>query len=195
MLAVVLFIITVATTSLRHMTLGIIFNTDGNRPGLNASFSWTPWASVVTTAFAYSTQGEVFRIKLQNRTVEIVYPGQGWLLEQHESEMRVLVGEVTGSHRCHVICERNEREVGLDLVGLEKELCLWFKIMSHFSSSVALCSLWLVWWGPTERRGNGLGSWGLHPFSSISLVLQKNNPFHGIGVSDADYRVRIVDYQ
>ena len=69
MLAIVLFIIAVATTSLRHMTLGIIFNTDGNRPGLNACLSWTPWANVVTTAFAYSTHGEVSRIKLRDRTV------------------------------------------------------------------------------------------------------------------------------
>ena len=57
--------------------------------------------------------------------------------------MRVLVDEVTGSHWFCVICERNEREVGLDLVGLEKELYLWFKVMSPFPS-VALCSLWLV---------------------------------------------------
>lgn len=73
MLAIVLFIIAVATTSLRHMTLGIIFNIDGNRPGLNACLSWTPWANVVTTAFAYSTHGEVSRIKLRNRTVETLF--------------------------------------------------------------------------------------------------------------------------
>ena len=73
MLAIVLFIIAVATTSLRHMTLGIIFNIDGNRPGLNASLSWMPWANLVTTAFAYSTHGEVSRIKLRNRTVETLF--------------------------------------------------------------------------------------------------------------------------
>ena len=58
--------------------------------------------------------------------------------------MRVLVDEVTGSHRSRVICERSEREVGLDVLGLVKELCLWFKVLSRLPSSVALCSLWLV---------------------------------------------------
>lgn len=56
----------------------------------------------------------------------------------------MLVDEVTGSHRSRVICERSEREVGLDVLGLVKELCLWFKVLSRLPSSVALCSLWLV---------------------------------------------------
>ena len=56
----------------------------------------------------------------------------------------MLADEVIGSHGSRVISERNEREVGLDLVGLEKELCLWFKIVSHFHLSIALCSLWLA---------------------------------------------------
>ena len=75
--AIVIFIIIVATTSLdaQHGSRDNLY-VDGNKPGLKASLSWKPWASLGTRAFAYTKHGEVSRLKLPNRTVETVYLGQ-----------------------------------------------------------------------------------------------------------------------
>lgn len=53
-------------------------------------------------------------------------------------EMRVLAGDVIGSHRPQVISERNERELGFERTWwVLRDLCLWFEDCVQFS--------WLHW--------------------------------------------------